>query len=662
MELFFAMIAWIFGILSGLYFKISIVFFILLILLLYIFRKKNRYIKLLCSKKLIIVFILCYIIAYLQIIYLEKSFEEKYQFSEQEIQVVGTIIFNPSYKEYKTMYIVKVESINGDISYKNTKLLLNIKKEKEKKEYEYGNKISFIGTFEEPSAQRNEGGFDYKQYLKTKMIYGIVETKVSKVKLEKENNSNIILKLANIVANKIQEKSNELLDEESSSLLTGILIGNKENLKEEVKEAFRKSNLSHMLAVSGAHVSYVIMGIGFIITNLKVSKKTGKIITIMLLLFFMLITEGTASVTRACFMTIYMILASLCNRRVTIFSSISISMLLLMLINPYCIFDVGLQLSYGGTIGIVVLYPILNKGFKIRKEEVGIKKYLYKIKIRIREIILITLSANIILFPVILYHFNTLSLTFLVSNLLAAPIMGILVLLGFFTIIVSFIFNPFGKLLSIFLQILLKLFLQIATIIGNLPLSQIMLPTPRLELSVLYYIIIFLFIYYKKIKEKTKKRNFEKKIIEKVKKIKRKTIIILIVIITIINFIYHKIPSNTLKIYFIDVGQGDSTLIVTPNRNTILIDGGGSKEKEVFDVGESTLVPYLLDRGITKLDYILISHFDSDHVGGILTILEQLKVKKVIINKQGEDSENYEEFKNIIKKKKIKVIVVKKRR
>ena len=77
--------------------------------------------------------------------------------------------------------------------------------------------------------------------------------------------------------------------------------------------------------------------------------------------------------------------------------------------------------------------------------------------------------------------------------------------------------------------------------------------------------------------------------------------------------IYKQIPKN-LKIYFIDVGQGDSTLVVTPENKTILIDGGGSREKESFDIGEKILLPYLLDRGITKLDYVLISHFDADHV------------------------------------------------
>ena len=109
--------------------------------------------------------------------------------------------------------------------------------------------------------------------------------------------------------------------------------------------------------------------------------------------------------------------------------------------------------------------------------------------------------------------------------------------------------------------------------------------------------------------------------------------------------------------YFINVGQGDSTLIITPNNKTILIDGGGSNS---YDVGKNTLVPYLLDRKVMKLDLVIISHFDEDHVGGILTVLEELKVKKVIIGKQGEQSEQYNKFCEIVKDKEIQVHIAKK--
>lgn len=108
----------------------------------------------------------------------------------------------------------------------------------------------------------------------------------------------------------------------------------------------------------------------------------------------------------------------------------------------------------------------------------------------------------------------------------------------------------------------------------------------------------------------------------------------------------------------IDVGQGDSTLITTQFNKKILIDGGGSEFGSTFDVGEKTLLPYLLKKKIHKLDYVIISHFDSDHVGGILTILEELNVKQVLIPKQVEYSENYNKFLDIIKKRNIKIKIV----
>ena len=106
----------------------------------------------------------------------------------------------------------------------------------------------------------------------------------------------------------------------------------------------------------------------------------------------------------------------------------------------------------------------------------------------------------------------------------------------------------------------------------------------------------------------------------------------------------------------IDVGQGDSTLIVTPKNKKILIDGGGN---ENYDIGANVLIPYLLNKKIKQIDYLMISHFDTDHVGGTFKVLEKLKVKQVIISQQKEDSSNFQKFLEIAKKRNIKIIVVK---
>lgn len=297
-------------------------------------------------------------------------------------------------------------------------------------------------------------------------------------------------------------------------------------------------------------------------------------------------------------MSIYMIIGSLFHRRTTTLSSISISLIFLLISNPYSIFDIGLQLSYGGTIGICYLKDAFWKNSKKQN--------------KIKEMLKIAISANIIIFPITLLHFNTLSTIFLLSNLFASPLLGIIIILGFMMIIISFIYMPLSKIFAIPLKIILQMFLKIANITGNLPFAQIYLPTPNLVFLIIYYLLILIFTIYKKIKQKSEKSQLEEKLQKIINKKFLSKLFLIVLVLLIIFIIFCKFPQN-LEIHFIDVGQGDSSLIITPMHKSILIDGGGSGSTS-FDVGINTLIPYLLDKGIIKLNYIIISHFDSDHV------------------------------------------------
>lgn len=320
-------------------------------------------------------------------------------------------------------------------------------------------------------------------------------------------------------------------------------------------------------------------------------------------------------------MSILGLMSFLFYRKSDVYNNLAFSSFIILIFNPYTIFDMGFLLSYGGTIGIILFSNKLSKKFPIKN----------KILNYIKEMFFVCISANIIIIPIIMYNFNTLSLTFFISNVLVSPIMGIVVILGFVQIFLSIININLAYLLSIFLNPMLEILIFIADFTAKLPLSKILIPTPNIIFIIIYYVII---LFCNKINIK-------------------KTIIILSIIIIIFNLL-NLLPKD-LRIYFIDVGQGDSTLILTPKGNSILIDGGGS-ETGSFDVGEKILLPYLLDRGVTKIDYMMISHFDSDHVGGLFSILENLRVEHVLISKQGKESENYKHFLEISKRKKIKVI------
>ena len=292
--------------------------------------------------------------------------------------------------------------------------------------------------------------------------------------------------------------------------------------------------------------------------------------------------------------------AKLVNKKQDSLTSISISLLVTLIINPFSINEIGVKLSYLGTIGII----LFNKNIENLLEK--------KIPNKISKIFSVTISAQIAIMPIIAYKFNSISISFFISNFFASPILGIIIILGFLTIFISFISFKLAKIFAIILNLFLKLLNLIAKLVSKIPFFTITIVTPYLiSITVLYSLILICNYTYNIYNSKKIYRKFEKKII---KRVNNKSISILI--ITIITFIIlfngfyytYKSVSGILHIHFVDVGQGDCTFIVTPNNKKILIDGGEGVDE--------ILVSYLLDRRVKSIDYVIVSHFDSDHVRG----------------------------------------------
>lgn len=583
-----ATIGTILGIIMGLYLK-SIALFVLLIILtiLVVCFFKKKFAKHLC------IFFICTSLFVIYTNYLENRYEGiNKSYAGKEVLVRAIVISNKTEKEYKDTYEIKVIQIEG--KRQSFKVLLNIKRNKNSSmNLSYGEEICFTATYEEPSSARNTGGFDYKQYLKTQHIAGIMTVKSNEIRTEGKTH-NSIGKIINNIKQFIIKRVNTTLPKNTSNLCTALVLGEKQGISEDIQESFRKSNLSHMLAISGAHVSYFLLAISTAVQKLKLHKRWCNIGLIIFLIFFAALVEFTPSVTRTCIMAILQLLANILFKRSDTYQNLAISSFIILLLNPYAILDIGFQLSFGGTIGIIIFSNKILNNEKVIKNTI-IKKILENIK----QICIVTLSANIIIIPIMMYHFNTISLTFIISNLLASPILGIALILSMIFILSIIILYPISNFISLFLHPILQLLIKIAQLTAHLPFSQILVPTPKLWQIFVYYIIISIMFFLCK----TKMQVFIKY---------KKEVIILLIFIILLPYIAKTIPTNTLSISFIDVGQGDSMLIHTPSRKTILIDGGGS-DTGSFDVGEKTLLPYLLDKGILKIDYLMFSHFDSDH-------------------------------------------------
>ncbi len=548
---------------------------------------------------------------------LNNYYDEKYEELESlnGSYCTAIVVSEGEEKDYKDVYEIEIKGI---------KLLLNLKKSKNKSlqnkenrylsnknsknssfKLKYGDKIEFYLEYEKPSTARNYMGFDYSNYLKTKKIFGTVNLKEEDVEIISHDNSNIILRKIYELRNLMKTKIEKLLPKETSGLCLGMLIGETSGIEENMQEDFRDSNLSHILAVSGANVSYIIVSITYIFNKMCLRKRLSKIISIILLILIMLLTGCTSSVNRACIMAILMLIAELLYRKSDVYNNLAISALILLIINPYSLLDIGFQLSYMGTIGIVFLHDKIGNFIKINNK---IVKYFF-------EMIAVTTCANLAIIPIMMFHFNTISLTFYFSNIIVGPILGIVVIIGFIMFFISLIFTPISSLIAIVLNLMLKFIIKIAEITANMPFSKITIITPSFFFIIVWYLIIISISYKQKVKIFYHKNN----------KLIKKIVSCILIIVLIVNLIIK--VDKKLEIHFVDVGQGDACLIITPLNKKILIDGGGS-EFGSFNVGEKTLLPYLLDRRINKLDYIIISHFDSDHVRFYSIFAKRNKSKK----------------------------------
>ena len=268
------------------------------------------------------------------------------------------------------------------------------------------------------------------------------------------------------------------------------------------------------------------------------------------------------------------------------------------------------------------------------------KKYKYIIRPKIekyidkaKEIISISLSVQISILPVLIYNLNTFNPYFFISNFILSLVIGPIVMIGFLFIIVVLVNIKIAKLFTIFVQIGIQI-LELISKLGNIPYAKNYIPTPSLFLVLTYYFLIIAIclgyeIYSAQKPNMTQIRVKNLIAIIKMKLRKNKSKVKVVTVIFIICILIFRIIPKDLEIHFVDVGQGDSCFIVTPKNKTILIDGGGSSFSD-FNVGKSTLVPYVLDRGFTKIDIAIISHFDSDHVGRNTFTYGRIKSKKSI--------------------------------
>ena len=606
-------IAYVMGILWGLYLKriaLGVVFFCLLLLICCILTRFRKGIYfLMCASFL-------FGIIYINI--RKEDFETRY--IEGDIRLKGEILQKLEDGDYYNEYLFQDDD--------NKKFLLYIPKEIFIEE----NTVVFLNSeYEKPNIQRNRGGFNYANYLYSKNYYGIITVNYED---DIEILGTGIFHIISAIQNNIFEVLGKILPENQLGILLGMLIGDTSHISDESKLDFQKSGITHLLAVSGSNVAYVVVMTKFLFQKF-LGKKISNIITILTISIFVLISGASASVVRAGIMAIIIILAEIFARAPNTYATVAVSALLILLYNPFIICDIGFILSFGGTLGIVLLNEKIK--LKIEKSISFIAKY--KLVSIIIDMLSVTLSAQIFLTPIMWFYFNQISIVSILTNLLVSSFTGVITIMGIVMYFLGLTYFPLAKLIGYSIYILISIILWTASICAKIPYGNILLPTIKITEMIAYYLILF------------KVFNVKKSAIA------NKLINVAICILILLS-VFQRFPIKAyIDVYMIDVGQGDSTLIQTKHGKNILIDGGGS-ENSSYDVGEKILLPYLLDNTNGVIDYMFISHFHEDHAEGCISVLKNLKVKKIIIGTQPKITNLHSEVLKICKDKQIPIISV----
>lgn len=401
------------------------------------------------------------------------------------------------------------------------------------------------------------------------------------------NNNNYLY----TIKNTLYQKINKL---KSSNYIKTLLFCDN-TLSKEIKESYRINGISHLFSVSGMHINFFISIIYLYLNKITYNKRIKYLITNIFIITY-LILFPSSSLLRSAVMSILYSINYLLKLKIKKIDILLLTLGVSLLINPFIIYDLGYIYSYTITFFLVLSSSTLKKKNKINK------------------IIYISLLSFLVSIPITIYNSFEINIISILLNIILVPIISIIILP---ITILTYIFPILDSILYLFTNTLET----ISLFISKINITKIIFPKPSLLIIVLYY-IIFLLSY------------------------QNKKYFYLNIILLIIIYISPYLNSN-FEVVMFEVGEADCHLIKYPyNKNTILIDTGKNEYKIKNEV-----IPYLKSIGIKKIDYLIITHGDEDHIGGSITLINNFQVKNVILNKGTFTDLEKELIKNLNKKK-----------
>ncbi len=505
------------------------------------------------------------------------------QLPKESIYNKNSKVFAGVLEEYQvdgnklTLIVSNKEKVIGNYYFKTLKeknnFLKNIK---------LGVEIKCFGEFNVPDKNTVFNGFSYKDYLYKEDTFFIVSLSKYKIINRKEN---IYYKIKNSFYNRVKKLK-------SAPYIKTFLLGDKNDLKKDVKENYQFLGISHLFAISGMHITFLSGLLLSLLKKLKVREEKRYFIVMSFLSFYLILVGFNASILRA---VIFFFLFSLNKIYYFYIKPLNIFILTLaisLLISPYFIYDVGFLYSFGISFALIYFSSLLN----------SFKYYLTKL--------FITSSLSFLIsIPISLYSFYQINFMSIIYNMFYVPFVTIIL---FPLSLITYIFPVLDNILIIFIKILEKstIFLK------HINFGILIFP----RFNIIYYIMLFIFIVL-------------------VIRFKNKILWTFLIFVLVFHYNYLNIFKSSF-VTFIDVGQGDSSLFYS-NGKAMLIDTGGimsfnyekwQKRKNNYSLVKTRTIPYLKSLGIKKLDVLVLTHGDYDHLGEALELIDNFSIDKIYIN------------------------------
>ncbi len=539
------------------------------------------------------------------------------RFYGRTVTLEGYICGDPQFKQGRTAYSLEVERacMGEEVARAPGRVLLYMSGRRE--DLGYGDAVRVTGRPYLPDSPGNPGRFDYGEYLSGRGVWAVVSLKDGE-SLEKTGSGrgNPAAGLALGIKQRLMEVNRATLDQGHAALVNGMIFGSRGEISPRTKEVFSEAGVVHILSVSGLHVGLVAAGVLGLMSALRLQRFSFPVITAVLAVYAYITGVGPA-VVRAAVMAWICLLGHRLGRERDWPTTLAAAALAILAFSPRSLFDPGFQLSFAATWGILHAGAAIDR----RLQSMGLTRSW------IRGCLSVPLGAQIGTLPLVACHYNIFSLASIPANLLAVPLVGLILPLGLAASLAGLACVKVALLINYATAALLDLMMLVVGVIHGIPGSVFYVsPPPTAAVAAWYLSLAFL------LGGAGTEKPEKKKV----------PVLRLIAGGLLASCLVWSLAAavgpggGNLEVHIIDVGQGDSTLLRFPNGRVMLVDAGGWKDefREGRGAGE-VVASYLRRLGLNRLDALVLTHPHEDHAAGAGFLLGRFGIGAVLVSPAG---------------------------